>query len=71
MKFVSTRETVSQRGRNRGPANAETVVTATVEVAAQRLGWQIVDGTCWDVCWMDTSVSLERCMRLSANQVRY
>ncbi|KAK9862894.1 hypothetical protein WJX84_007411 [Apatococcus fuscideae] len=39
-----------------------------IELAAQRLGWQVVPGSCWDVCWMDTSVSLERCMRLSANQ---
>ncbi|KAK9827843.1 hypothetical protein WJX74_004938 [Apatococcus lobatus] len=26
-----------------------------MELAAQRLGWQVVDGSCWDVCWMDTS----------------
>lgn len=71
MKFVSICATFSQRGLERGPAVAQAGLNATVEVAAQRLGWQIVDGTCWDVCWMDTSVSLERCMRLSANQARY
>lgn len=39
---------------------------------ASRLGWQLVPpGSCdWDLCWLDTSVSQERLLKLQPTQVQ-
>ncbi len=43
--------------------------THTVRIIARKLGWlEVGDDESWDVYWTDTSVSLERIMRLQPTQ---
>jgi hypothetical protein len=45
-----------------------------VRIVADRLGWQLSaagadSSTDWDLCWLDTSVSQERLLKLEPTQV--